>query len=179
MKRYKVNDEYTILSALPSSFQISSKTTSFRLVDNQDDPEAEYPYPIVVDTGYLNPNHMLLYTPRKYMRIVWNDDPVEPNGQIDMGIRTPDASLDFASWMTLANSIPNEVITMAYQVLTAPETLTEYEIPILGYESSNNNNNNNNNPPPPPPIPNVSPKPNNNTKKKKRKFKVRQSAFKN
>jgi hypothetical protein len=176
MKRYKVNDEYTILSGLPYSFQISSKTTSFRLVDHQDDPEADYPHPIMIETESLNPNHMLLYTPRKYMRINWYDDPDEPNGQIDMGIRTPDASLDFASWITLANSIPNEVITMAYQVITAPETLKDYEIPILGYKSSNNNNNNN---PPPPPPPKVNANNNNTTKKKKKKFKVRQSALKN
>lgn len=163
MKKYKVNDEYSILAALPYSFQISSNSTSHRLVDHRDDPDAEFPHPITVEPESLNSNHMLLYTPRKYMRIVWYDDPEEPNGQIDMGLRTPDAGLDFASWLTLTNSIPQEVISMAYLVLTSPESVKQYEVPL--FVSENTGSNNNNKSPPP--------KTNTNTLKKKKKFKVR------
>jgi hypothetical protein len=141
MKKYKVNDEYNILAALPNSFQISSNLTSHRLVDYKDDPDATEPYPITVELESLNSNHILLYTPRKYMRIVWYDDPDEPNGQIDMGLRTPDTDLDFASWLTLTNSIPHEVITMAYLVITSPDSLKDYEVPLF-IEPDNTNVNN-------------------------------------
>jgi hypothetical protein len=166
MKKYKVNEDYSILSGLPYSFQISSNRSSFRLVDHQDDPEAENPYPITIELESLNRNHMLLYTPRKYMRIVWFDDPEEPNGQIDMGIRTPDAGLDFVSWMALVNQIPQEVISMAYLVLTSPESVKQFEVPLFNPEYENNILNNNISSSPPQ-------SKRNDTSKKKRKFKVR------
>ena len=164
MKKYKVNENYSILAALPYSFQISTKDTSYRLVDHQDNPEANNPYEITVEQESLNSNNILMYTPRKYMRLSWYDDPEEPNGQIDMGIRTPGGGLDFASWLTLANNIPQEVILVAYLVLTSPESAKKYEVPL--YESQSNNNTNS---PPPAPKPK-----NNTTLKKKRKFKVRE-----
>jgi hypothetical protein len=144
MKKYKVNDEYNILAALPNSFQISSKLTSHRLVDYQDDPDANEPHPITVDIESISKDHMLLYTPRKYMRIVWYDDPDEPNGQIDMGLRTPDTGLDFASWLTLTNSIPQEVIRMAYLVITAPDSVKQYEVPLFAKPDNTNINTNTN-----------------------------------
>jgi hypothetical protein len=162
MKKYKVNDEYSILSSLPYSFQISSKSTSHRLVDHQDDPDAEYPHEITIQMESINKDHILMYTPRKYMRLAWFDDPEESNGSIDMGIRTPDAGLDFASWLTLTGNVPQEVITMAYLIITAPDSVKQYEVPL--FADSDNNNSNQNKPPTPPP---------NNTTKKKRKFKVR------
>lgn len=174
MKRYKVNDEYTILSGLPYSFQISSKNVSYRIHDPKDNIEEMYPHSVVVDTGYLNPDHVLLYTPRKYMRIVWYDDPEEPNGQIDMGIHTPDSGIEFGSWLTLANGIPREVINMAYKAITAPETITAYEVPVIPVDNNLNNNNLNNHlnqPPPPPPKVNIN---TNKQTKKKKKYKVRQ-----
>jgi hypothetical protein len=169
MKKYKVNDEYSILAALPNSFQISTKATSHRLVDYQDDPDAVNPHPITVELESLNSNHILLYTPRKYMRIVWYDDPDDPNGQIDMGLRTPDSGLDFASWLTLTNGVPQEVISMAYLVLTSPESVKHFEVPLFVPEfepPSNNNSNKNNRIEPPPKV-------TTNTLKKKKKFKVR------
>lgn len=170
MKKYKVNDNYSILASLPYSFQISTKDTSYRLVDHQDDPEANYPHEITVEQESLNQNYILMYTPRKYMRLAWIDDPDEPNGQIDMGIRTPEGGMDFVSWITLANSIPEEVITMAYFIITSPDSVKQYEVPL--YEPRSNNNINTvplyNEPPP-----SSSPKPGNNGTKKKRKFKVR------
>lgn len=169
MKKYKVNDEYNILAALPYSFQISSKLTSHRLVDHQDNYNAVNPHPITIDMDSISKDHMLLYTPRKYMRIVWYDDADDPNGQIDMGIRTPDGSLDFASWLTLTNNIPREVITMAYLVITAPDSVKQYEVPLFAPEPYNSNTNNMNNSETPPPPPTKQ----NNTLKKKRKFKVR------
>lgn len=164
MKKYKVNEEYSILASLPYSFQISSKNTSYRLVDHQDDPEANYPHEITIEQESLNSNHILMYTPRKYMRLNWYEDPEEPNGQIDMGIRTPSAGMDFVSWMTLANNIPREVILIAYLAITSPESVKQYEVPLYEPESNNNNS------PPPPPVANSK---NNITQKKKRKFKVR------
>lgn len=166
MKKYKVNDDYVILSGLPYSFQISSNVTSHRLVDHQDSRDATHPYEITIQVESISKNHILLYTPRKYMRIVWYDDEYDPNGQIDMGIRTPDASLDFGSWLTLTNSVPQEVIRMAYLVITAPDSVKQYEVPLFAPESNNNNTNNGEPPPPKPSKP-------NNTLKKKRKFKVR------
>jgi hypothetical protein len=168
MKKYKVNDDYSILAALPHSFQISSKDVSHRLVDHQDDPDAEYPHEITIQMESINKDHILLYTPRKYMRLAWFDDPEEPNGSIDMGIRTPESGLDFASWLTLTGNVPQEVIIMAYLVITAPDSVKQYEVPLFKSDSDNNNTNHNQPPPTPPPPPKV-----NNTTKKKRKFKVR------
>lgn len=150
MKKYKIGD-YSILANMPHSFQISSKDNSYRLVEHDDNPEALYPLPITIDDGYINENNMLLYTPRKYMRLVFypaESEYDESNGQIDVGIRTPEAEMDFVSWMTLANGIPMEVIHLAYKVLTNPDAAKPYLVPLY---PMNNNNNNNNTPPTPPP----------------------------
>lgn len=167
MKKYKV-DGYSILAALPYSFQISTEQTSHRLVDHQDDPDAEYPYEITIQQETLSSSHILMYTPRKYMRIVYYNDPEEPNGQIDMGIRTPASSLDFASWLTLTNGVSKALVTFVYLLITSPDSVKEYEVPLFESESSNNSTNNEL-PPPKPPTPKVT----NNGTKKKRKYKLK------
>lgn len=162
MKKYKV-DDYSIIASLPYSFQISTERTSHRLVDHQDDPDADYPHEITVQQETLSTSHILMYTPRKYMRVTFFDDPEEPNGSIDMGIRTPGAGLDFVSWMTLTNNVSRELVAFVFLLITAPEMVKQYEVPLLESKSNNNNSSNNNNPPPPPkPI-----------EPKKRKFKVK------
>lgn len=169
MKKYKFNNDWSVLAALPYSFQISSKLTSHRLVDHQDDPDAEYPFPITIEAANLSSSHILMHTPRKYMRVTFFDDPDEPNAQIDMGLRTPDASLDFVSWLTLTNGIPKELVSFIYYIVTTPELMKDYEVPLFESQSNSNNNSGNNNPPPPPPPP----KPTNNGTKKKRKYKLK------
>ncbi len=145
MQKYQIGD-YRILNAIPSSFQISTKNNSYKLFQTNPDPEAEYPIPITFEDETINENHVLMYTTKLYMRVVWIDDEYDPNGQIEIGLRMPDASIEFGNWTTLANGIPKEVIQLAIKTIQDPDSVQQYKVPLYVSRDETNNT-----PPPPPP----------------------------
>lgn len=197
MKKYKVNDEFSILADLPNSFEISCNQASYRLTEYNNDKTSEIArIPITVNQETLLLNHVLLHTDNTYMRIIWykgdentnangNSNPdANGNGQIEIGKRGPEEGSEFLEWNTLVNGIPQEVITMAYFICKSPESVEQFVVPLFDNNSNNNSNNafmrSLQNLPVPSTEPEVEAEPevvlaknNNNTKKKKRKYKVR------
>ncbi len=172
MKRYEIGD-YTILNGYPYSFQLSTKEASYKIREPNPDPEANYPVRIDIDLDSLNDSHIVLYTPKVFMRFVWMEAGMgmEATGQLEMGVPELNKEAErFISWTVLRGGIPKEVIDLIIQTLRNPENVKHLEKPLFPKSNENNENKNNfenlptlNNVPPPPPSP---------PKSKKRVFKI-------
>ncbi len=177
MKKYKI-DGYTILNALPYSFQLPTEDSSYKLQEFNPEPEANSPFRIEIETESLNDDHVLMYTPKLYMRFNWHVDPDEGgNGQMEMG--HTDFSKDynqFIQWNVSLNGLPESLIKFITALIRDPSSGNAYQVPLYTKDPNEPNTNENNNarflpelnnapPPPPPPSP---PK----SAKKKRVFKI-------
>ncbi len=155
MKRYKFNDDYQVITSFPYSFQLSTKHGSYRLRLSNPDPEANFPVPITLEQETFTENHVLMYTPKTYMRFVWIDDVNEGgNGQLEMGICDFSEEYNqFIQWHTLINGLPKELIHFVINILRNPEAVKTKEVPLIDPSDSNINKNNEIAPAAPPPKP--------------------------
>jgi hypothetical protein len=154
MKRYKLNNDYQVLTAFPYLFQLTTSRGSYRLRLSNPDPEANFPIPITIETETFTENHVLMYTPKTYMRFSWIDDEnTGGNGHMEMGICDFSNDYDqFIQWQTLINDLPKEVIQFVINTLRNPEAVKTKEVPLIDPSDSNTNENNVAPPPPPKPI---------------------------
>jgi hypothetical protein len=151
MKRYEI-EGYTIFNALPFSFQISSNKVSYKLREGNPDPDGDAPLPIRIEHESLNDTHLLMFTPKLYMRFTWIDDPDEGgNGQMEMG--HTDFSKDynqFINWIVLMNEIPESVVRFIIKLVQDPSSGSAYEVPLYRKDPNEPPSNNNLQPLPPP-----------------------------
>lgn len=82
-------------------------------------------------------------TASSILRLNYIDDENEPNGQIEIDVKIPGD--DLASWTTLLNGVPREVIRVFVAVLNGDDEAEEFRVVQAQNNNNNNNNFNNNN----------------------------------
>ena len=78
-----------------------------------------------LDIQIHSPLHATIETSQSLMRLIYYEDENDPNGQIELAVKTPDGN---SSWTTLVNSVPRSVIVAVVAILSGDDDVEQYRV---------------------------------------------------